>query len=123
MCFVNLVEPGETVIVCQNGVFGMRMKENVERCGATPIMIEEDWAGDSFELTMAENDFGSDIAEMADVVIVEEDVKELSEEQLTGLKLIRDEEDNSFEPCNFLDHYQRMICISDKPQFFASTEF
>ena len=43
MCFVNLVEPGETVIVCQNGVFGMRMKENVERCGATPIMIEEDW--------------------------------------------------------------------------------
>lgn len=43
MCFVNLVEPGETVIVCQNGVFGMRMKENVERCGAIPIMIEEDW--------------------------------------------------------------------------------
>jgi len=43
MCFVNLVEPGETVIVCQNGVFGMRMKENVERCGATPVMIEEDW--------------------------------------------------------------------------------
>lgn len=43
MCFVNLVEPGETVIVCQNGVFGMRMKENVERCGATPIMIEEEW--------------------------------------------------------------------------------
>ena len=43
MCFVNLVEPGEKVIVCQNGVFGMRMKENVERCGATPIMIEEDW--------------------------------------------------------------------------------
>ena len=43
MCFVNLVEPGEKVIVCQNGVFGMRMKENVERCGATPIMVEEDW--------------------------------------------------------------------------------
>ena len=43
MCFVNLVEPGDKVIVCQNGVFGMRMKENVERCGATPIMIEQDW--------------------------------------------------------------------------------
>ena len=43
MCFVNLVEPGEKVVVCQNGVFGMRMKENVERCGATAIMIEEDW--------------------------------------------------------------------------------
>ncbi len=42
-CFVNLVEPGEKVIVCQNGVFGGRMKENVERCGATPIMVEDAW--------------------------------------------------------------------------------
>lgn len=42
-CFVNLVEPGDSVIVCANGVFGMRMKENVERCGATPIMVEDPW--------------------------------------------------------------------------------
>jgi alanine-glyoxylate transaminase/serine-glyoxylate transaminase/serine-pyruvate transaminase len=42
-CFVNLVEPGDEVIVCQNGVFGGRMKENVERCGATAIMVEDDW--------------------------------------------------------------------------------
>ena len=42
-CFVNIIEPGDNVIVCQNGVFGGRMKENVERCGATPIMIEDDW--------------------------------------------------------------------------------
>ena len=27
--FVNLVEPGEKVIVCRNGVFGGRMVENV----------------------------------------------------------------------------------------------
>ena len=42
-CFVNLVERGDKVVVCQNGVFGGRMKENVERCGATPVMVEDDW--------------------------------------------------------------------------------
>ena len=43
MCFVNLVEPGDKVIVCQNGVFGGRMKENVERCGGTAIMVQDEW--------------------------------------------------------------------------------
>ncbi|GAB1268870.1 alanine--glyoxylate aminotransferase family protein [Aurantivibrio infirmus] len=42
-CFVNLLEPGDRVVVCQNGVFGGRMKENVERCGATAIMVEDQW--------------------------------------------------------------------------------
>ncbi len=42
-CFVNLVEPGDKIIVCQNGVFGGRMKENVERCGATAIMVQDAW--------------------------------------------------------------------------------
>ena len=42
-CFVNLVEPGDKVIVCQNGVFGGRMKENVIRCGGTPVMVESEW--------------------------------------------------------------------------------
>ncbi len=41
--FVNLIEPGDTVIVCQNGVFGGRMKENVERVGATAVMVIDDW--------------------------------------------------------------------------------
>lgn len=42
-CFVNLLEPGDKAIVCQNGVFGGRMKENVERCGAEAIMVQDDW--------------------------------------------------------------------------------
>lgn len=42
-CFVNLLEPGDKAIVCQNGVFGGRMKENVERCGATAIMVQDAW--------------------------------------------------------------------------------
>jgi len=42
-CFVNLLEPGDKAVVCQNGVFGGRMKENVERCGAEAIMVQDDW--------------------------------------------------------------------------------
>lgn len=42
-CFVNLVEPGDKVIVCRNGVFGGRMLENVERCGGVAVMVEDEW--------------------------------------------------------------------------------
>jgi alanine-glyoxylate transaminase/serine-glyoxylate transaminase/serine-pyruvate transaminase len=42
-CFVNLVEPGDKVIVCINGVFGGRMKQNVERCGGTAVVVEDAW--------------------------------------------------------------------------------
>src|SRR5690606_24870480 len=37
------VEPGDKVVVCQNGVFGGRMKENVERCGGIAVMVEDSW--------------------------------------------------------------------------------
>ncbi len=42
-CFVNLVEPGDIVVVCQNGAFGGRMTENVERCGGTAVVVQNDW--------------------------------------------------------------------------------
>ena len=42
-CFVNLVRPGDKVVVCRNGVFGGRMIENVERCGGVPIVVEDKW--------------------------------------------------------------------------------
>lgn len=42
-CFVNLLSPGDQAIVAQNGVFGGRMQENVERCGAKAIMVQDDW--------------------------------------------------------------------------------
>ena len=43
ICFVNLVEPGDKVIVCRNGVFGGRMLENVKRCGGVPVMVDDAW--------------------------------------------------------------------------------
>ena len=42
-CFVNLVEPGDKVVVCVNGVFGGRMKENVVRVGGVPVVVEDAW--------------------------------------------------------------------------------
>ena len=42
-CFVNLVEPGDKVVICQNGVFGGRMKENVTRAGGVAVMVEQEW--------------------------------------------------------------------------------
>lgn len=39
----NLIEPGDEVIVCVNGVFGTRMKDVMERCGATVHAVEAAW--------------------------------------------------------------------------------
>jgi len=39
--FVNLVEPGEKVVVCVNGVFGGRMKDMLERMGGIPVVVED----------------------------------------------------------------------------------
>lgn len=40
---VNLIEPGDEAIVCVNGVFGGRMKDVMERCGATVHAVEAAW--------------------------------------------------------------------------------
>ncbi len=42
-CFVNLVEPGDTVIVGVNGVFGERMCDVASRCGASVIRVDVPW--------------------------------------------------------------------------------
>ena len=51
--FTNLLERGDKVVICQNGVFGGRMKENVERCGAEAIMVEDAW-GSTIDIDKAE---------------------------------------------------------------------
>jgi alanine-glyoxylate transaminase/serine-glyoxylate transaminase/serine-pyruvate transaminase len=42
-CFVNLIEPGDEVVVGVNGVFGTRMADVAERCGAKVTRVESEW--------------------------------------------------------------------------------
>jgi alanine-glyoxylate transaminase/serine-glyoxylate transaminase/serine-pyruvate transaminase len=42
-CFVNLVEPGDEVVVCVNGVFGTRMSDIVGRLGGELIRVDVEW--------------------------------------------------------------------------------
>ena len=42
-CLVNLLEPGDECIICINGVFGGRMADIAERCGATVHKIITAW--------------------------------------------------------------------------------
>ena len=62
---VNLIEPGDEVIVMINGVFGGRMKDNMERCGATVHAVEIPW-GKSF----AFQDFADAVAAHPDATML-----------------------------------------------------
>lgn len=42
-CLVNLLEPGDECIICVNGVFGGRMADIAERCGAKVFKVEAEW--------------------------------------------------------------------------------
>lgn len=42
-CFVNLVEPGERILVLINGVFGKRMQDVATRLGAQVDVLEFEW--------------------------------------------------------------------------------
>lgn len=48
-CVVNLVEPGDRMVVCVNGVFGQRMVDVAQRAGAEVTVLERPW-GDVFPL-------------------------------------------------------------------------
>ena len=42
-CLVNLLEPGDEIVVGVNGVFGTRMTDVAERCGAVVRRVEAPW--------------------------------------------------------------------------------
>jgi alanine-glyoxylate transaminase/serine-glyoxylate transaminase/serine-pyruvate transaminase len=48
-CVVNLIEPGDKMVVCVNGVFGQRMTDVAQRAGAAVTVIERPW-GEVFDL-------------------------------------------------------------------------
>jgi alanine-glyoxylate transaminase/serine-glyoxylate transaminase/serine-pyruvate transaminase len=42
-CFVNLIEPGDSVLIGVNGVFGTRMVDVAQRCGAQVDTVDAEW--------------------------------------------------------------------------------
>jgi alanine-glyoxylate transaminase/serine-glyoxylate transaminase/serine-pyruvate transaminase len=40
---VNIIEPGDQVVVCIHGVFGERMLDIVERAGGKPVVVRAEW--------------------------------------------------------------------------------
>ena len=40
---VNLLEPGDTAIICRNGYFGDRLADIAKRCGAEVFVVDSSW--------------------------------------------------------------------------------
>jgi alanine-glyoxylate transaminase / serine-glyoxylate transaminase / serine-pyruvate transaminase len=55
---VNIIEPGDEVVVCIHGVFGERMRDIVERAGGNPIVVRAEW-GHAIERANIEAAFDS----------------------------------------------------------------
>src|SRR5262249_5533851 len=47
-CVGNLIEPGDRMVVCVNGVFGQRMTDVAQRAGAAVTTVERPW-GEVFD--------------------------------------------------------------------------
>ena len=39
----NIIEPGDSVLICRNGYFGIRLGDIAERCGATVHLMDTSW--------------------------------------------------------------------------------
>lgn len=58
-CILNLVEPGDRILVARNGVFGMRMTEVASRGGADVVPLDFEWGtpvdADAVDKALSEN--------------------------------------------------------------------
>ena len=55
---VNVIEPGDEVVVCIHGVFGDRMRDIVERAGGSPVVVRAEW-GHAIDRQLIEQALGS----------------------------------------------------------------
>ena len=60
-CFVNLVEPGDNVLIGVNGVFGTRMVDVAQRCGAQVDSVDAEWGtvldAQKFKIALAQKKY------------------------------------------------------------------
>ena len=42
-CLINLIEPGDEAVICVHGVFGNRLVEIADRCGAKVTRVDSPW--------------------------------------------------------------------------------
>ncbi|TNE73277.1 alanine--glyoxylate aminotransferase family protein [bacterium] len=54
MAIVNMIEPGEKAIICQNGYFSSRMREMIVRNASIPVDVIFEW-GKAIDLTVLED--------------------------------------------------------------------
>ena len=69
-CVVNLIEPGDSMLVCINGVFGMRMADVAERAGADVTRVEKPW-GEVFSPDDLKSALGSVKPKVVGIVMAE----------------------------------------------------
>jgi alanine-glyoxylate transaminase/serine-glyoxylate transaminase/serine-pyruvate transaminase len=69
-CVVNLIEPGDTMLVCANGVFGKRMTDVAERCGTDVTTLEIEW-GKVFDPDQIRNELNKKPAKLVGIVHAE----------------------------------------------------
>ncbi|HKA18317.1 MAG TPA: alanine--glyoxylate aminotransferase family protein [Blastocatellia bacterium] len=55
---VNIIEPGDEIVVCIHGVFGERMLDIIERAGGKPVIVRAEW-GQAIERRNIEAAFDS----------------------------------------------------------------
>ena len=90
---VNVIEPGDAVVVCINGVFGERMRDIIERAGAKPLVVEATW-GEAIDVNRIESALKSSKPRALALVHAETSTGVLQE--LTGLASLAQQHDALF---------------------------